>query len=196
LGSIEPTLATRSGSVSKDRFLAVVSPAGEAYSARACGRQREDHLWEGWIEFEGPGGEVLPSGRETTQPNLTDLEYWAQGLTPVYLEGALRRALEPTPEAVIEPLPPPAYSAPAHSRPQKPVTQEPEAILDPFSVYQQGGSDLLLEELSALSAGHLRQMIRAYSLAESVALDTMARAELIALIAQRVRAISLSSTRR
>jgi hypothetical protein len=96
----------------------VASQAGETYSARACGRQREDHLWEGWIEFEGPGGHVMRSGRETTQPNLTDLEYWAQGLTPVYLEGALRRALES--EAVIEPLPPPAYSAPAHSRPQKP----------------------------------------------------------------------------
>jgi hypothetical protein len=80
----------------------VVSQAGETYSARACGRQREDRLWEGWIEFEGPGGDVPRSGRETTQPNLTDLEYWAQGLTPVYLEGALRRALEPAPAAVIE----------------------------------------------------------------------------------------------
>ena len=76
----------------------VVSQTGETYSARACGRQREDRLWEGWIEFEGPGGDVPRSGRETTQPNLTDLEYWAQGLTPVYLEGALRRALEPAPE--------------------------------------------------------------------------------------------------
>ena len=42
--------------------------------------------------------DAVRSGRETTQPNLTDLEYWAQGLTPVYLEGALRRALEPAPE--------------------------------------------------------------------------------------------------
>lgn len=79
----------------------VVSQAGETYSSRACGPQREDRLWEGWIEFEGPGGDVPRSGRETTQPNLTDLEYWAQGLTPVYLEGALRSALEPAPEALI-----------------------------------------------------------------------------------------------
>ena len=95
----------------------VGSHAGEAYSARACGRQREDHLWEGWIEFEGPGGDVLRSGRETTQPNLTDLEYWAQGLTPVYLQGALRRALEPAREVVTEPLPAPVYSAHTRSRP-------------------------------------------------------------------------------
>ena len=25
---------------------------GTVYEARACGRQREDGLWEGWIEFE------------------------------------------------------------------------------------------------------------------------------------------------
>jgi len=174
----------------------VASQAGETYSARACGRQRQDHLWEGWIEFEGPGGNVLRSGRETTQPNLTDLEYWAQGLTPVYLEGALRRTLEPAPEALIEPLPPPVYSAPARSRPQTPAASEPEAVLDPYSVYQQGGSDLLLEELSALSAGHLRQIIRAYSLAEgSAVLDKMDRTGLVALIAQGVRAVSHSPVR-
>jgi hypothetical protein len=107
----------------------------------------------------------------------------------VYLEGALRRALEPAPEVVIEPLPPPVYSAPARSRPQTPAASEPEAVLDPYSVYQQGGSDLLLEELSALSAGHLRQIIRAYSLAEqSVVLDNMGRGELMALITEGARA--------
>jgi hypothetical protein len=115
---------------------------------------------------------VLRSGRETTQPNLTNLEYWAQGLTPVYLEGALRRALEPAPEVVTKPIPPTVYSAPEPSRRQTAVTLEPEAILNPYSVYQQGGADLLLEEPSALSAGHLRQIIRAHALAEdSVVLD-------------------------
>ena len=43
-------------------------------------------------------GETLRSFRETTQPNLTDLRYWATGLTPVYLEGALERIL---PKAVV-----------------------------------------------------------------------------------------------
>jgi hypothetical protein len=174
----------------------IASQEGEIYSARACGRQRKDHLCEGWIEFEGSDGAVLRSGRETTQPNLKNLEHWARGLTPVYLEGALRRALEPAPEAVVETLPPPVYSAPASSRTHKQVIQEPEAVLDPYSVYQQGGSDLLLEELSALSTGHLRQIVRAYVPTEqSVALDTMDRAELIALIAQRVRATSRSLIR-
>ena len=60
--------------------------------ARACGRIREDGLWEGWIEFERNDGILMRTERETTQPNRTDLAYWATGLTPVYLEGAFRRA--------------------------------------------------------------------------------------------------------
>jgi hypothetical protein len=173
----------------------VVSHAGETYSARACGRRRADQLWEGWIEFEGSSGEVLRSGRETTQPNLTDLEYWAQGLTPVYLEGALRRTLEPAPEPVIEPIPPPVYPAPARS-PQTPAAEEPEAVLNPYSVYQQGGSDLLLKELSALSAGHLRQIIRAHVRAkEGVVPETLNRGALIALITEHVRTTSRSTIR-
>jgi hypothetical protein len=140
---------------------------------------------------------VLRSARETTQPNLTDLEYWAQGLTPVYLEGALRRALEPAPEIVTQPPPQPVYSAPARSRSRMPITAKLETILDPYSVYQQGGSDLLLEELSALSAGHLRQIIRAHALAEeSAVLDKMDKAGFISLIARGVREASQSTTRR
>ena len=66
---------------------------GRVYTVRACGRERIGGTWEGWLEFvPDDGTEVLRSGRETTQPNLVDLEYWATGLTPVYLEGALERA--------------------------------------------------------------------------------------------------------
>ena len=60
----------------------VRSPKGPMYDARVCGRQREDRLWEGWIEFTPlDGGEPVRSGRETTQPNRADLLYWASGLT-------------------------------------------------------------------------------------------------------------------
>lgn len=69
---------------------------GTVFHARACGREIVDGRWEGWIEFEPVGGtEVLRSGRETMQPNRDDAAYWATGLTPVYLEGALTRAMEP-----------------------------------------------------------------------------------------------------
>ena len=42
--------------------------------------------------------------RETTQPNLRALEYWATGLTPAYLEGALDRALEARPKVLLRRL--------------------------------------------------------------------------------------------
>ena len=73
------------------------SPDGVAYEARACGRERDDGLWEGWIEFVPTGGKGEPvrTARETTQPNEADIRYWATGLTAAYLEGALDRALRP-----------------------------------------------------------------------------------------------------
>src|SRR5215207_8576813 len=75
---------------------AITSEDGKNYTARACGSEMGDGKWQGWIEFIPLGeGEPVRSGRETTQPNRRDTEYWATGLTYVYLEGALRRALRP-----------------------------------------------------------------------------------------------------
>ena len=57
----------------------VAGTDGRAFTARACGRAREDGLWEGWIEFTPTdGGEPLRTRRETTQPGLDDLRYWYQ----------------------------------------------------------------------------------------------------------------------
>jgi hypothetical protein len=68
---------------------------GHIYVARAVGRERKGGTWVGWIEFapRGSGGIVRKSPIETTQPNREALEYWASGLEPVYLEGALERAI-------------------------------------------------------------------------------------------------------
>jgi hypothetical protein len=66
---------------------------GEEYTVHAYGEEREDGTWEGWLEFEPASG--IPSrrtGRETTQPNRQALAYWASGLEPLYLDGALARA--------------------------------------------------------------------------------------------------------
>ncbi|HZT78202.1 MAG TPA: hypothetical protein VFA27_16220 [Vicinamibacterales bacterium] len=68
---------------------------GIAYRALVYGARLDANLWEGWIAFvPADGGPTRRTSRETTQPNLTDTEYWATGLTHVYLEGALVRALE------------------------------------------------------------------------------------------------------
>jgi len=67
---------------------------GSEYEARVYGAQRDDRTWEGWIEFHpvDGNGPVLRTGQETSQPNRVTLDYWASGLEPVYLEGALVRA--------------------------------------------------------------------------------------------------------
>lgn len=68
---------------------------GLSYRAQVCGTQT-DGIWEGWIEFiPTQDGDERRSPRETTQPNRDALAYWATGLSPTYLEGALKRALEP-----------------------------------------------------------------------------------------------------
>jgi len=68
--------------------------AGNAiYAVHVCGQQRADGTWEGWIEFHPAGtGPILRTDQETSQPNRAALEYWADGLEPIYLEGALARA--------------------------------------------------------------------------------------------------------
>ena len=67
-----------------------------AYNARVCGGWAGDgtHHWYGWIEFTPvQGGPAISTRRETTQPDRANTLRWAMGLTPVYLEGALGRAL-------------------------------------------------------------------------------------------------------
>lgn len=168
----------------------LVTSGDRTYIARACGRQQPGGLWEGWIEFVPDRGVAVRSGRETTQPNLADLEYWATGLTPVYLEGALKRALA-GPIRVMSPAPveTPAFDGPAPA--WVPVAAKPEvhALLDPFSVYAKG-EELLRQKLSALSAEHLRNIIRAYDLAShpNIALEVFTAEELIEIIVSGVRA--------
>jgi hypothetical protein len=155
------------------------------YRARACGRERADGTWEGWIEFvPAHGGPVLASERETTQPNLVDLQYWATGLTPVYLEGALERTLTRQPRRDSPASEPPAHAAPA----PRIADAAPAAILDPFSVFAKG-EDLLRRQLRALRRRHLLGIIRTYRLAGEAELDLDLRSEpeLIALILTAVR---------
>ena len=165
----------------------VVDKTGGSYVAKACGREREDGTWEGWIEFEHEEtGDILRSSRETTQPNATDLAYWASGLSEVYLEGALARALTSSerPDGVVDP---PVFDAPAE-RVARPGHSTGHAILDPFSVYEKG-ADLLARELMALRARHLKQIIKEYHLSgePDETLESLSEPELGALILTRMR---------
>ncbi len=71
----------------------VSDDAGRTYRVHAEGEPQPDGVWIGWLTFEPVGaGVALRTDRETTQGKREDLEYWATGLEPVYLEGALARA--------------------------------------------------------------------------------------------------------
>jgi hypothetical protein len=171
---------------------AITSEDGKNYTARACGSEMDDGRWQGWIEFLPLGdGDPVRSSRETTQPNRRDAEYWASGLTYVYLEGALHRALTPLVRHVAPEIAPPAFDGPA---PSPVITNETESVLNPFSVYRKGEA-LLRRQLSALAGWHLVNIIRRYRLSdeEPAILNAQEPARLVELIidavshAQRVR---------
>ena len=79
-----------------EHSVTVTADEGVRYRARVYGERRRDGTWSGWIEFVpadgGREGAMLRTGQETSQPDRKAVEYWAGGLEPVYLEGALTRA--------------------------------------------------------------------------------------------------------
>jgi hypothetical protein len=168
---------------------AVTSPDGRTYTARACGSEMPDGGWQGWLEFLPAGeGEPIRSGRETTQPNRTDTVYWATGLTPVYLEGALRRALKPLVRPRPREIREPVFDGPAPNMGD--LEAGPESILNPFTVYRR-------KQLSALSAWHLVNIIRSHRLsnADQTVLEASSPAVLVDLIVNGVKSIESNATR-
>jgi len=165
----------------------VAAPDGSEFEARACGSPMSDGLWQGWLEFIPVGGGTpVRSPRETTQPNRGDTEYWATGLTPVYLEGALRRALAEPTRVVTTKREPSVFPGPAQR--SAPLKAGAESVLDPFSVYEKGEA-LLRRQLNALSAWHLVNIISAYRLSNDPVerLNHLPAAQLIDVIVSGVR---------
>jgi hypothetical protein len=71
----------------------VRDPEGRGYAASVHASERIDGIWETWLEFRGLGRDVtLRTRRESEQPNRRAVLYWASGLQPSYLDGALLRA--------------------------------------------------------------------------------------------------------
>ena len=66
------------------------------YRPRAYGDRQPNGRWDGWLVFfPVPRGiAIAPPQPETTQSTHQALTVWAAGLTSVYLQGALTRALE------------------------------------------------------------------------------------------------------
>jgi hypothetical protein len=135
------------------------------YHARVVGRFAEDNMWEGWLEFDpiGRKGETIVGPVESRQPEREHLAYWAGGLSPVFVEGALRRAQHPLvvrtrviEEAVSDHPAPRMVTGP-------PRDNRPDAVLNPFEVGQRS-LDILAQELRALNRPRLLNIIAAYDL--------------------------------
>ena len=143
-----------------------VSDDGGMYHVRIVGRCCDDDgMWEGWLEFEplGGKGKTLVGPVESKQPQREHLVYWASGLTPVFIEGALHRARNPlvVHTRVIEE---PTSSAPAPRMIKAPpLDVRPEAVLDPFEIGARN-LDILAQELRALNRPRLVNIIAAYNL--------------------------------
>jgi hypothetical protein len=172
----------------------VTDDAGRTWVPSVVGREGEDGLWEGWIEFTSKqNGGTLRTPRETQQPERQHVEYWAGGLTQTYLEGALERALDPvTPDLRPRTITtPPAFDRPASPRKLHADIEHavpPHSVLDPFEVYRQG-EDVLRGQLGALDEIHLRTIVRAHNLVgeSEVDLQAMQRASLVDMIIAAVR---------
>ncbi len=167
----------------------IAAPDGTLYEARAVGDDMPGGGWQGWLEFVPlAGGPPVHTSRETTQPNQVDTEYWATGLTPVYLEGALKRALTRPPLVPTVPPQPSVFRAPAPSTATRSLEVSPSSVLNPFSVYEKGEA-LLRSQLSALSAWHLVNIAIEYELSDEPVerLNRFAAPTLVELIVQATR---------
>ena len=165
-----------------DRGLAV---DGTSYRVQVCGRPA-GHVWEGWIEFQLDDRDWIRTARETTQPDRAALHYWAGGLSATYLEGALHRALAGPVTVSAPPPATPHFAGPAPREVPEPEPLQDVAILDPYSVGAKGEA-LLRSELGALRGWHLRNIIRAYELADvRVNLEALSELELVELIVAEV----------
>ena len=70
------------------------SREGTTYTARTYAEERADGTWYAWLEFEPARASrpTLHTEQETSQPSRAAVEYWASGLEPIYLDGALTRS--------------------------------------------------------------------------------------------------------
>jgi hypothetical protein len=94
-----------------ERLITLTGPDGTAYDrALVYAEPNGRTTWAGFVEFVPSKGERVRTGHETTQSNIEGVAYWATGLEPVFLDGALsracRRAATPEPEEKRTTAPP------------------------------------------------------------------------------------------
>lgn len=167
------------------RSLGAVQADGQRYDVRIYGRPMANGWWEGWIEFApADGAPALRTPRETTRPTLDELDYWATGLTPVYVEGTLSRTLGAVTEVADVATEPPGTETCASNE----LIDVPGAVIDPIALYARG-EETLREKLGVLSVRHLRGIARGYRFVPAeVELESLNEPQLTEVIVAGVRA--------
>ena len=168
----------------------IMVTTGRSYRPRAYGSQQLDGAWGGWLVFFPPDRGSIASDRETTQSTFEALTVWAAGLTPVYLEGALARAL-------------------TLAQPPSVLTQLEEAEYDALEDAEQLESAAELErvaaEVDATAAAQARidaeqirrdRLATEGTLAETEATLAATAAEVHAEAAREARAVAADAARR
>jgi hypothetical protein len=161
---------------------AIDAPDGVRYDARACAREMEDGRWCGWLEFSFNGGDWRATDVETVQPNRRDVDYWVTGLTRVYLEGALVRALDESlgRRRARERVGDPGivtHEANDRRRTSPIASNAPRTILDPFSVFAQG-EGILRAQLAALHVDQVRNIAAAFNIESPETASALSATEL------------------
>jgi hypothetical protein len=147
-----------------------LSADGRMFIAEVRGQRLPSGLWEAWIEFQPRiGGEPVRTAPETEQLSRGDLRFWAAGITRAHLADALEEALDAEDGVGLQRRSGARNSA--RSMPQKPaldtnlVRNEPP-VLDPIALYQRSGEYTLRQELRALDAPQLADIIAAFGIDE------------------------------
>jgi hypothetical protein len=109
-------------------------------------------VWEAWLEFVpvDDSADVLLTRTETTQPTRDDVIRWSTTLTPVFLQGALKRAVRETSQRHV-------------IRDFARLAEDVLVPFDPFEVLALGKHELRAR-LGVLERGELLAIIEQYGL--------------------------------
>jgi hypothetical protein len=141
-------------------------------------------VWEGWLEFVplDDSLDVLLTRTETTQPTRDDVVRWSTTLTPVFLQGAFKRAVRETSGRHI-------------ARNFARVAEDVLVPFDPFAVLPLGKHELR-GRLAVLGRGELLAMIEQYGLNPAgKSLARLTNSQLVTFIATAVEVQNLQHHR-
>ena len=149
-----------------------LSADGRLFIAQVIGARLPTGLWEAWIEFQPRvGGDPVRTGRETEQLSRGDLRFWAAGLTREQLRSALERALDPGRIPTTE-----AAAVITQGVDEQTVLDTSDVsagipVLDPVALFRQAGEYTVRQELRALDARQLDDIIAEYAIPEMDVVD-------------------------